>query len=364
MANEILRELQIDVARENTFQAILAKQYDKATRYILAEITNLGKPIAIDASSAVLINFSRPDKSTAAFAGEVVNGKVKVPIPYWALEIDGEVITDISLVGADNRLTTLSFTILVQPATYNGASVSEDENFDLLLQLLGQVSESKASAQAAEQSAINSANVAESAAQSAENSKTAAEISAQSASESAANAVSAEQSATAANNAAEQAAQVAQNAEQAAATAQLSAENSAASAKASAEDAERAKTAAEQSVQAAASAEESAANAAETLSKAASDLEHAEEVIDKANGIFDGFTVQNTPTPNAIPQYNDKSNIKTSKPIVDNDCVRLADIVSLIQKGGIETGLIAADGTEITDENGETLFGYIKFNNA
>lgn len=273
MANEILRELQIDVARENTFQAILAKQYDKATRYILAEITNLGKPIAIDASSAVLINFSRPDKSTAAFAGEVVNGKVKVPIPYWALEIDGEVITDISLVGADNRLTTLSFTILVQPATYNGASVSEDENFDLLLQLLGQVSESKASAQAAEQSAINSANVAESAAQ-------------------------------------------------------------------------------------------SAANAAETLSKAASDLEHAEEVIDKANGIFDGFTVQNTPTPNAIPQYNDKSNIKTSKPIVDNDCVRLADIVSLIQKGGIETGLIAADGTEITDENGETLFGYIKFNNA
>lgn len=364
MANEILRELQIDVAKENTFQAILAKQYDKATRYILAEITNLGKPLAIETGSAVLINFSRPDKSTAAFVGEVIGGKVKVPLPYWALELDGEVIADISLVGTDSRLTTLGFTILVQPATYTGDSISEDENFDLLLQLLGQVGESQAAAQAAEQSAVNSANAAASAAQSAQSAQSAAETSAQSASVSATNAASAEQSATAANNTATQAAQSAQSAEQAATTAQQSAENSATNASASAEDAEKAKLAAEQSAQAAANAEESAANAAETLSKAATDLEHAEEVINKAEGIFDGFTVQNTPAPNAIPQYNDKSNIKTSKPIADNDCVRLADIVSLIQKGGIETGLTDADGEEITDENGETLFGYIKFNNA
>lgn len=361
MANEILRELQIDVAKENTFQAILAKQYDKATRYILAEITNLGKPLEIETGSAVLINFLRPDKSTAAFIGEVTGGKVKVPLPYWALELDGEVIADISLVGTDSRLTTLGFTILVQPATYNGDSISEDENFDLLLQLLGQVGESQAAAQAAEQSAINSAAAAESAAQSAQNSQTAADLSAQSATTSATNAANAEQSATAANSAAEQAAQSAQNAEQAATAAQQSAENSAANASASAEDAQTAKTAAEQSAQAAASAEESAANAAETLSNAAADLEQAEEVIDKANGIFDGFTIQNTPAPDAVPQYNDRGNIKTSKPIADNDCVRLADIVSLIQKGGIDVGLIDAEGEEITDENGETLFGYIKF---
>ena len=89
MANEIIRELEIDVARENIFSAILAKQYDKATRYILATITNLGVPMSIDANSTITINFERPhldseDSSDyqAAFSGSVVNGKVKVPLPY------------------------------------------------------------------------------------------------------------------------------------------------------------------------------------------------------------------------------------------------------------------------------------------
>ena len=146
MANEIVRELEIDVARENIFAAILAKQYDKATRYILATITNLGKAMTVDANSAITINFERPHNDgeatsdyQAAFSGSVIDGKVKVQLPYWALERDGEVRADISMITGDNRLTTLEFIIRVQPAAYDGNAVTEDENYDVLTGLILQV---------------------------------------------------------------------------------------------------------------------------------------------------------------------------------------------------------------------------------
>lgn len=121
--NDIVRELTIDVAKENIFSAILAKQYDKNTRYILATITNLGQKINVDRSSTVIINFRRPDKSAQSFRGTVEeDGRVKVPIPYWALELDGTVTTDISMCTPDERLTTLKFIIQVEQATFDGNS--------------------------------------------------------------------------------------------------------------------------------------------------------------------------------------------------------------------------------------------------
>ncbi len=121
--NDIIRELTIDVSKENIFSAILAKQYDKNTRYILATITNLGKKIDVDRNSTVIINFRRPDKESHSFIGSVEeDGRVKVPIPYWALEINGAVTADISMCMADERLTTLRFIIQVEEATFNGAT--------------------------------------------------------------------------------------------------------------------------------------------------------------------------------------------------------------------------------------------------
>lgn len=165
MGNEIIRELEIDVARENIFEAILAKQYDKATRYILATVTNLGIPMSVDAASAITINFERPHLDTeepsdyqAAFSGSVVDGKVKVPLPYWALERDGDVRADISMNIGDNRLTTLEFIIRVQPAAYDGNAVLEDTNYDVLSGLILQVQAVESSLETAENARVTAEN--------------------------------------------------------------------------------------------------------------------------------------------------------------------------------------------------------------
>lgn len=160
MANEILRELNIDVARENTFQAVLAKQYDKSTRYILATITNLGERINIAPGSTVVINFRRPDNETKGYSGTVESdGRVKVPLPYWALELDGTVITDISIYAPDERLTTLQFVVKVEAATYGGDGVLPDDRKDILLELIGEVQTAlTASEKSAEEAAKSEAS--------------------------------------------------------------------------------------------------------------------------------------------------------------------------------------------------------------
>ena len=367
MANEITRQLQIDVAKENTFQAILAKQYDKSTRYILAEITNLGEPITVDAGSNVLINFLRPDKTAAAFMGEVVDGKVKVPIPYWALELDGEVETDISLTSTDSRLTTLGFKILVEPATYDGNASEGSEDADFLLELIEKVSGALSDTQEAKSAAESSAQSAESAAQSASKAQTAAEDAASAATTSATKASEAQKSAESANTNAQQSATAASGSAQSAATAASSASSaldsankSAQAAEKSADEAEQAKLAAQEAKSAAESSAQSASEAAETLTNAADDLKTAEEVLEKTGGILDNFNVSNTPAPDVVPQYNANSNIKTSKPIRENDCVRLVDILSVLKNGSLDVPITSADGEYITDANSNELVGYMK----
>lgn len=178
MANEIIRELEIDVARENVFAAILAKQYDKATRYILATITNLGVPMNVDSSSAITINFERPhtvgeniSDYQAAFSGSIVDGKVKVPLPYWALERDGDVIADISMVMGADRLSTLTFIIRVQSAAYGGNAITEDTRYDVFTGLILQVQNLNSTVSSAE----NTRNDAENARANAETARASAE---------------------------------------------------------------------------------------------------------------------------------------------------------------------------------------------
>jgi len=51
---EITKSLSVDVAKKNTFQAIVAKQGDTASRFLKIQLMNEGEPISVDSSSSVL----------------------------------------------------------------------------------------------------------------------------------------------------------------------------------------------------------------------------------------------------------------------------------------------------------------------
>lgn len=140
---EIVKELNIEVSKPNVFQAVVAKQYDMNTRFIKATFVDSGDKIEIKKSDTlkVVINALRSDGESKGFDG-VINddGTVTVPLHSWMLELDGTVVCDISVIDivADDgkKLTTTSFTLLVEKAAFGGSDITSDPQFDVLVALL------------------------------------------------------------------------------------------------------------------------------------------------------------------------------------------------------------------------------------
>lgn len=141
MANQIFKHLTVDVAELNTFQSIVAKQYDVNSRFLIITLVNEGEKINVDSSSTVLINAERADHAADSFAG-VVNsdGTITVPITSWMLELDDFVTCDISILGVgETKLSSTSFTIEVQAASNYADDPSDEEQNNLVLELIDQL---------------------------------------------------------------------------------------------------------------------------------------------------------------------------------------------------------------------------------
>ena len=93
----------------------------------------------------VIINALREDNEAQAFGGTVnEDGTVTVPITYWMLELDGQVKCDISVIDSEQRkLSSTSFTISVEAAAYSGTDIVEDDDYDILVSLIADVSSVK-----------------------------------------------------------------------------------------------------------------------------------------------------------------------------------------------------------------------------
>ena len=153
---EIIKELDVEVTKPNILQAIVAKQYDMNTRFLKVTLKDGGNRIDIPTieTAKVIINAERRDGLSKGFDG-VINddGTVTVPLHSWMLELDGTVICDISVIDTaeDNnkKLTTTSFTLLVEKATYGGDDVTNDPQYDVIVSLLETCTEASVAAQEA-----------------------------------------------------------------------------------------------------------------------------------------------------------------------------------------------------------------------
>lgn len=145
MAQEIISEITLNVSEAtSTFTSIQAKQGDNKSRVVIAKIMNGSKPLVIDSTDTLFVNFKRTaDQKSKAYSAKLTDdGRVKFEIPFWVLEFAYTVKCDISIVGvADEsgdcpKLTTLDFFIEVEPAALSDADVQADDSTSYLLTLI------------------------------------------------------------------------------------------------------------------------------------------------------------------------------------------------------------------------------------
>lgn len=153
---EIIKKLDVEVTKPNIFQALVAKQYDMNTRFLKVTLKDGGTRIDVPniETAKVVINAERKDGLAKGFDG-VINddGTVTVPLHSWMLELDGTVICDISVIDTatdDNKkLTTTSFTLIVEKAAYGGTDITTDPQYDIMVELMSTCESASASAQEA-----------------------------------------------------------------------------------------------------------------------------------------------------------------------------------------------------------------------
>ena len=68
---EITKSIEVDVAKLNTFKAIIAKQGDNLSRYLKVQLLNETEPFNVDKEASASINVERIDGQAKAFAGTV-----------------------------------------------------------------------------------------------------------------------------------------------------------------------------------------------------------------------------------------------------------------------------------------------------
>lgn len=125
----ITKKLRVDVAKKNLFPLLVAKQGDTGSRFLNVTLVNEGVSFKAAPGTEVTINARRPDGQSNDFAGSVnSDGTVTVPLAAWMLQIAGIVTCDVSLSeGESNRLTTMTFRVEVQSASYSGSDISQEE---------------------------------------------------------------------------------------------------------------------------------------------------------------------------------------------------------------------------------------------
>ena len=141
----ITKKVFLETTQQNLIQAIIAKQSDCNSRFLKVTFLNEGVTIPLESSSKVTINAERKDGASKSFFG-VVNedNTATVPLHSWILELDGTVNCDISIIGTDeSRLTTTGFVVLVEKAANSGEDISSDPQYDVLANLIDEVSEIK-----------------------------------------------------------------------------------------------------------------------------------------------------------------------------------------------------------------------------
>ena len=137
---KIIQEINLEVAKPNLFQAIVAKQTDYGSRYLKATLVNNGTKIFVDPSFSATINAKRPDGLSKRFDAEVnEDGTITAPLTGWMLEKSGIVDCDISIITTDAQLSSTVFSITVNEAACSGEVIEQDEDLKILTELINEV---------------------------------------------------------------------------------------------------------------------------------------------------------------------------------------------------------------------------------
>lgn len=136
----VYNSIQLDLCKKNSYKAIPTKQLDINSRFLRVELLNNGSQYDFNDDVTVILASTR-NGETKAYKCTVENGCVVAPLTSWMLAEEGYVDCEIVLVdtASNSKLSSFAFSICVDESIYNDETITQDENYNVLLQLITDV---------------------------------------------------------------------------------------------------------------------------------------------------------------------------------------------------------------------------------
>ncbi len=160
---EIIQSIALDFAQNATQATVFAKQYDKDTRKIEITPLNNGSPYTIDTDVTARLQMTKNDGTTVINNAEISSGKITVVLTAQALTAAGTAVAEIGLYKGSTLLSSQTFYIDVQKGAYDKDAPESSDEYNALVEALGEAEQATATAEAASEraeAAVDSANTA------------------------------------------------------------------------------------------------------------------------------------------------------------------------------------------------------------
>ena len=141
---QIYHSLTVDVAKRNQYKAVSAKQLDCNSRFLKIELQNNGSAFDIPNNVTIAMAVER-NGETKAFNCKYEGDYIVAPLDTWILQESGYVDCEIILLDTEtnSKLSSFLFSLEIEQNIYNDEDIKSDENYDLLLTLIGDVKSSQ-----------------------------------------------------------------------------------------------------------------------------------------------------------------------------------------------------------------------------
>lgn len=136
----VYNSIQLDLCKKNSYKAIPTKQLDTNSRFLRVELLNNGNSYDFSDDVTVILASTRNGEAKA-YKCTVEDGCVVAPLTSWMLAEEGYVDCEIVLIdtASNSKLSSFAFSICVDESIYNDETISQDENYNVLLQLITDV---------------------------------------------------------------------------------------------------------------------------------------------------------------------------------------------------------------------------------
>ncbi len=125
--------------QQKTYKTVIAKQYDKGSRFIPIECTDNGKTVLLDSSFDVHVKVLTPDNRALLNTVPVQeNGTLLLELTETMLSCPGKAIVEIIIYDISNskRLSAMNFYLLIEPGAYADDRILSSDEFNALTELL------------------------------------------------------------------------------------------------------------------------------------------------------------------------------------------------------------------------------------